>query len=181
MQLYFSFVDMDDRKYPIGPFVAQDTYSADELAHLIRIIENSPAQYRQLVENLSPADLAKTYREGSWTVHQLVHHVADIQFVHFFRMKKALTEPDYKVITLIDMNAWAHTPDAVEAPIDDSLLLFEGVTKRYMYLAKSLTEPMLAIDYYHPVRQIMLTQAQALAMTAWHVQHHLAHIKLALA
>ncbi|QDK78611.1 hypothetical protein EXU85_08295 [Spirosoma sp. KCTC 42546] len=171
---------MDDRKYPIGPFVTQDTYSADELAHLISIIENSPAQYRQLVENLSPTDLAKTYREGSWTVHQLVHHVADIQFVHFFRMKKALTEPDYKVLTLIDMNAWVHTPDATEAPITDSLVLLDGVTRRYVYLANSLTSDQLAIAYYHPVRQIQINQAQALAMTAWHVQHHLAHIKLAL-
>ncbi|MVM28668.1 hypothetical protein GO755_01395 [Spirosoma sp. HMF4905] len=171
---------MDNRKYPIGPFVTQDTYSADELDQLISIIESSPARYRELVENLSPANLAKTYRDGSWTVQQLVHHVADIQFVHFFRMKKALTEPDYKELTLIDMNAWAHTPDATEAPIADSLILFEGVTLRYVYLAKSLTEPMLAIAYYHPVRQIMINQAQALAMTAWHVQHHLAHIKLAL-
>ena len=171
---------MDNRRYPIGPFVTQNTYSTGELAQLIHIIETSPAQYRQLVENLSPADLAKTYREGSWTVHQLIHHVADIQLVHFFRMKKALTEPDYKVITLIDMNAWVHTADATEAPIADSLVLFDGVTRRYVYLAKSLTEPMLAITYYHPVREIMINQAQALAMTAWHVQHHLAHIKLAL-
>ncbi|QMW03937.1 YfiT family bacillithiol transferase [Spirosoma foliorum] len=171
---------MDDRKFPIGPFVPQDTYSTEELAQLIKIIENSPAAYRELVENLSTTDLAKTYREGSWTVQQLVHHVADIQFVHFLRMKKALTEPDYKVLTLIDMNAWAHTPDATEAPIDDSLVLLDGVTRRYVYLTKSLTEPMLAISYFHPVRQIMISQAQALAMTAWHVQHHLAHIKLAL-
>lgn len=172
---------MNDRKFPIGPFTPQDTYSADELAQLIKIIETSPAAYRELVEKLAPADLAKTYREGSWTVQQLVHHVADIQFVHFLRMKKALTEPDYKVLTLIDMNAWAHTPDAIEAPIDDSLVLLDGVTRRYVYLAKSLTESMLAISYFHPVRQIMISQAQALAMTAWHVQHHLAHIKLALA
>lgn len=172
---------MDNRKYPIGPFAPQPTYSAEELAQLIQTIENSPAQYRQLVEHLSPTDLAKTYRDGSWTVQQLVHHVADIQLLHFLRMKKALTEPDYKELTLIDMNGWAATPDATEAPIADSLLLFDGATLRYMYLAKSLTESMLAISYYHPVRQIQINQAQAIAMTAWHVQHHLAHIKLALA
>lgn len=170
----------DNRKYPIGPFSPQDNYSPEELTQLIARIESSPAQYRQLVETLSDEELAKTYREGSWTVQQLVHHVADIQFVHFLRMKKALTEPDYTVITLIDMNAWATTPDAVNAPVTDSLLLLEGVTRRYMYLAKSLTESQLAISYIHPLRQRTFTQAQALAMSAWHVQHHLAHIKLAL-
>lgn len=171
----------DNRRFPIGPFVSQDTYTAEELEKLIDIIEACPAQYRQLIQHLSPEDLSKTYREGSWTIQQLVHHVADIQFVHFMRMKKALTEPDYKEVTLIDMNAWAQTPDALEAPVVDSLLLLDGATRRYVYLAKSLTDDQLAISYYHPVRQRSYSQAQALAMTAWHVQHHLAHIKLALA
>lgn len=172
---------MDDlRKFPIGPFAAQDTYTTNELAQLIATIDASPDQYRQLVENASADELRKTYREGSWTVRQLVHHVADIQFVHFLRLKKALTEPDYKEVTLINMNGWAETPDSTEAPVADSLLLLEGVTRRYVYLAKSLTEEQLSLSYYHPVRQRSYTQAQALAMTAWHVQHHLAHIKLAL-
>lgn len=171
---------MDNRKFPIGPFVCQDTYSTDELAELIATIETSPATYRQLVENLSTDDLARTYREGSWTVQQLVHHVADIQLLHFFRMKKALTEPDYETVTLINLDGWAATPDANQAPIDDSLILFEGATQRYVRLGKSLTDDQLAIRYYHPVRQRSYTQAQALAMSAWHVQHHLAHIRLAL-
>ncbi|WP_461081441.1 DinB family protein [Spirosoma flavus] len=171
---------MDNRKFPIGQFVAQDIYSADELANLITIIENSPATYRHLVENLSVDDLAKTYREGSWTVQQLVHHVADIQILHFLRMKKALTEPDYENVTLINMNGWAATSDSIEAPIEDSLVMFEGATKRYVWLAKSLNESQLAVTYYHPVRERHYSQAQALAMSAWHVQHHLAHIKLAL-
>ncbi len=94
---------------PIGPFVIQDTYSADELARLIDIIETSPTAYRQLVEDLSPTDLAKTYREGSWIVQQLVHHVADMQLLHYLRMKKALTETDYAEVTMIDMNGWAAT------------------------------------------------------------------------
>ncbi|WP_420151689.1 YfiT family bacillithiol transferase [Spirosoma sp.] len=171
---------MDNRKFPIGPLKLQDSYSADERSELIRIIEASPSQYRQLVEHLSPEELTRTYREGSWTVRQLVHHVSDMQFLHYMRMKKALTEPDYKIVTLVNMDGWANTPDATEAPIEDSLRMFEGVHQRYAYLAKTLTEPMLAITYYHPVRQIYINQAQALAMSAWHVQHHLAHIRLAL-
>lgn len=171
---------MDNRKFPIGPFVCQDAYSTDELAELIATIEKSPATYRQVVENLSPDELAKTYREGSWTVRQLIHHVADIQLLHFFRMKKALTEPDYETVTLINMDGWAATTDSTLAPVEDSLRLFEGVTQRYVRLGKSLSDDQLAISYYHPVRQRSYNQAQALAMSAWHVQHHLAHIRLAL-
>ena len=171
---------MQDRKFPIGPFISQPTYSPADLAALIGIIECSPAHYRQVVAQLSPADLTKIYREGSWTVRQIVHHVADIQLLHYLRMKKALTESDYTSLTLIDMNAWANTPDGATAPIEDSLLLLAGVTNRYVYLAKSLDEAQLAIQYYHPVRQFWLNQSQALALSAWHVQHHLAHITLAL-
>lgn len=171
---------MDNHRYPIGPFTSQETYSSAEVAQLIEIISKSPDEYRRLTENLAEQDLAKTYRDGSWTVQQLVHHVSDIALVHFLRMKMALTEADYKTVTLINMNGWASTPDGVSAPIADSLTLLEGVTRRYVYLAKSLTEPMLNISYYHPVRQMHINQAQALAMSAWHVQHHLAHIRLAL-
>lgn len=180
MRFFRQFIAMDDRKFPIGPFRLQDTYSADDRAQFIHIIETSPAQYRQLAEPLSPTDLTRTYREGSWTIRQLVHHVADIQFLHYLRMKKALTEPDYTVLTLINMDGWASTPDATEAPVSDSLLMLAGVHQRYAYLAKSLTESQLALTYYHPVRQFTINQTQALAMSAWHVQHHLAHIRLAL-
>lgn len=171
---------MEDRKFPIGPFVSQPGYSPTELHQLLTILDASPAAYRQAVENRSAAELSKTYRPGSWTVQQLVHHVADIQMLHFLRLKKALTEPDYETVTLIDMNAWAATPDALAAPVDDSLLLFEGVQRRYVWLARSLDETQLGIRYFHPLRQVTFTQAQALALSAWHVRHHLAHIQLAL-
>ncbi len=95
-------------------------------------------------------------------------------------MKKALTGPPDEAAVMIDMNGWAATADATRAPIIDSIIMFEGVHRRYAYLAKSMTPAMLAISYFHPTRQIQINQAQALAMSAWHVQHHLAHIKLAL-
>lgn len=171
---------MENRKYPIGFFNYKETYSPEELNQFITILETIPDSYRLLVENLTPEELTKTYREGSWTIHQLIHHVCDIQFVHFFRMKKALTEPDYEVVTLINMDAWVQTPDSKTAPIEDSLQAFASISRRYVYLMKSLTEEQLAIKYYHPVRKIWFNQAQAMAISAWHTQHHLAHIKLAL-
>lgn len=169
-----------DAKYPIGNFNKQDFYSPEEIQSLIHIIETAPAKYNVLVKNLSEADLTKTYRDGSWNVRQLIHHVADIQLLHFLRMKKALTEPDYKDVTLILMDEWVKTPDGIRAPIEDSLVMFEGITKRHVYLLKSLTDENLKIEYFHPVRKYIINQAQALAMTAWHVQHHYAHIEVAI-
>lgn len=171
---------MTDRKFPIGKLVLQDSYSKEEIGQLIEVIASIPAEYRKRVADLSDEDLLKTYREGSWNIRQLVHHVADLQFVHYLRMKKAITEPDYREVTLIDMNAWAGTPDSLNMPVAPSLALFEGTHARYAYMAGALSEEQLAIRYYHAPRNFWFDQAQALAMSVWHTRHHLAHIDLAL-
>ena len=170
---------MTDRRFPIGQFVLKDAYTRKELNELIQIISSTTADYRRLVENLSEKELSNTYRDDSWNIRQLVHHVADIALVHYLRMKKAITESNYEM-TLIDMNAWSATKDALEMPVNDSLNMFESIHHRYAFLAKNLSEEQLSISYFHPVRKIQLDQRQAIAMSAWHAQHHLAHIRLAL-
>ena len=171
---------MTDRRYPIGPVALKETYSDDEVREFIRVIAEIPAEYRKRVGDLLDEDLLKTYREGSWNIRQLVHHVADLQFVHYLRMKKAITEPDYHEVTLIDMNAWAFTPDSLNVPIEASLAILEGTHARYAYLAGTLNDEQFARRYLHPIRGFWLDQRQALAMSVWHVKHHLAHIDLAL-
>lgn len=172
--------NVTDRQYPIGRFSFHEHYSGEELAQLIGVIEAAPKLYHDLVFNLDESQLGRSYRPGSWNIRQLIHHVADIQYLHYFRMKKALTEPDYQSPTLINMDAWAVTPDSLHAPVSDSLLLLQGVTPRYVHLAQSCSEEQLGLSYFHPVRQIWFNQKQALAISAWHLQHHLAHIQLAL-
>ncbi len=167
-------------KFPIGPFLVREDISKQDLDGFIKTIESAPNKYRKLTENLEESGLKKTYREGSWNINQLVNHVADMQMLHFFRMKRALTEVDYKEITLVNIDAWAHTADGLNAPVLDALQMMEGITKRYVYLMHSLNEEQHAIAYYHPIRKVTLNQKQAISMTAWHVAHHLEHIKIAL-
>lgn len=171
--------DLDQVRYPIGPFTRKEVYSAEDLQTMIDIIEQAPARYAALVQTLSKDDLQKCYRPGSYNVIQLIHHVADIQLLHFFRMKKALTESDYDTITLIDMDAWSRTPEAMDAPAEYSLTMLQGITARFVYLLRTLTDDQLKISYYHPVRKFSMTQAHAINMSAWHLQHHLAHIEIA--
>ena len=172
--------DLTHLKFPIGAFVKKDEYSTEEMISLIEVIENAPSAYKKLAEIISADALSKTYRQGSWNIQQLFHHVADIQLLHFFRMKMALTESDYKEVTLINMDGWVNTKDGATAPVADSILMLEGITKRYVYLIRSLTDDQLKIAYYHPVRAFDINQEQAIAMSAWHLKHHLAHINIAL-
>lgn len=167
-------------KFPIGPFSAQETISESELNALINTIATAPAEYRNITKGLSDADLRKSYREGAWNVQQLVNHVADMHLLHFFRMKKALTEADYKEITLVDVEGWARTSDGLTSPVEDSLDMFEGIGKRFVHLMRSLDDKQKEVSYYHPLRKTTLNQKQAIAMSAWHVRHHLEHIRIAL-
>src|SRR3546814_14267432 len=130
----------DPVRYPIGPFKKGEQYSPEEINSMITSIEEAPDRIRSLVEKLTPEDLEKTYRTGSWNVRQLVHHLADIQLLHLLRMKKALTEPDYREVTLIDMAGWAATPDGADEAGADSLLMLDGSTRRYGVLLRSMEQ-----------------------------------------
>ena len=172
--------DSEKVKFPIGPFIARENITNADIDSFVQTIASAPADYEALTRNVSNDDLNKTYREGAWSVRQLVHHVADIQLLHLFRMKKALTESDYKDVTLINMDGWAKTADSVTAPVADSVDMFRSITRRYVHLLRSLDEKQLQIAYYHPVRKVMLSQKQAISMSAWHVRHHKEHIRIAL-
>src|ERR671919_66539 len=94
-------------KFPIGPFAARHNISTSVLNEMINTIASAPARYREVTKDLSESDLRKTYREGSWNVQQLVNHIADMHLLHFFRMKRAVTEQDYKEVTLVNVDGWA--------------------------------------------------------------------------
>src|SRR5919202_4623214 len=141
---------MEHLQYPVGRFAPKEMYSQGDVNRLVDILETAPARYEQLLSDRSEEDLAKNYREGSWTVQQLVHHVSDIQLLNFLRMKKAVTEEDYEMTTIL-MDAWAVTPDATTAPIQDSLVMFDGITRRYVILLRSLDEVTWHKTVYHRV------------------------------
>ncbi len=171
--------ELKDRKFPIGPFQLQENINDEKLAEMINTIESAPAKYQVLLQQVTGDDLKKTYREGSWNVQQLVNHVADIQMLHFLRMKCAITE-DYKEVTLVNIDGWVQTSDGRESPVSDSLEMLQGVTKRLVHLMRSLDKKQHAVTWYHPIRKIHFDQKNAIALTAWHVTHHLGHIRLAL-
>lgn len=171
--------DLDQLRYPIGLWQAQETYSLETIQYIIRRIRQLPGEYEAAVSALSANNLAKQYRPGSWTVQQLVNHVADTHLLHFLRLKHALTEPNTTGV-IGDVNAWAALEEAQTAPVADSLLMLTGLHQRIAHLAETLTTADLAISYYHPGRRRDLTLAQALSIIVWHGEHHLAHIRLAL-
>jgi uncharacterized damage-inducible protein DinB len=170
---------LEQIQYPNGKWVAKDQYSPEEIKQNIEEILIYPLKYRDLTENLSDDDLEKTYREGSWTIRQLVHHVADTHLWHFIRLKHALTEEN-PVGFMANVNAFAALPDGNKAPVEDSLQMISSTHGRYGYLFAQLSESDYQRTYFHPFRQLSVNLPQAIDMVLWHAKHHYEHIRIAL-
>src|SRR5512134_4133942 len=97
---------MTDVRYPIGPFVAPDALTPAERAAAIERIGAAPAALRRAVAGLGLDQLDTPYRDGGWTVRQVVHHVPDSHLNAYIRFKLALTEENPTIKTY-DEAAWA--------------------------------------------------------------------------
>jgi len=162
-----------DPRFPIGKFRRAEVNLADH-ASAIAAIAALPQNLRAAVAGLSDAQLDTPYREGGWTVRQLVHHLADSHMNSCVRMRLALTE-DWPAIKPYDEKLWASLPDARTSSIDSSLATLEGLHARWVLLLRSLSEDQWQRGYVHPEngRQSL---AEAAGLYAWHGRHHTAHI-----
>ena len=162
-----------DPRYPIGGFKAPEVVGAEEIAAAVATIEALPKALRAAVAGLSEAQIDTPYREGGWTVRQLVHHVADSHMNAFIRVRLALTE-DSPLITAYDEKAWAELADS-KRPIEVSLGILDGVHARWVVMLKSLDEAQWKREFRHPERGPSSVAAATL-LYQWHCLHHTAHV-----
>ena len=73
---------------------------------------------------------------------------------------------------------WAIQPDT-KLPVESSIKMLEGINERIVSLGQSLTEKQLDRIFTHQVNGKIKVAAK-IAKLAWHEEHHLAHIKIAL-
>lgn len=76
-----------DIRFPIGKLQVPETVTLEDIQKWLKEINSYTIRLREDVDSLSDVELSKTYREGSWTVRQLVHHIADSQLNMFQRLK----------------------------------------------------------------------------------------------
>ncbi|WP_291426788.1 YfiT family bacillithiol transferase [Deinococcus sp.] len=162
---------MTDLRYPLGPMPQPRHLTPPERERAIPAIAALPQDLRQAVAGLSAAQLDTPYREGGWTVRQVVHHVADSHINAYVRTKLALTEAN-PVIKPYEEQLWAELPDSRLNP-EISLLLLEQLHTRWVGVLAGVTD--WQRPWTHPVSGTW-TLDTLLAMYAWHGQHHIAHI-----
>ncbi|HKW56992.1 MAG TPA: putative metal-dependent hydrolase [Candidatus Acidoferrum sp.] len=162
-----------DPRYPIGDFAmpAQVTPALRQAA--IEDYAATPAKMRAAVKGLNDAQLDTPYRDGGWTVRQVVHHVADSHMNGFIRLKLALTE-DKPTIKPYNETDWAELADA-KMPIEVSQTLLDSVHARWDRVWRSMKPEDFSRKLVHPEHGER-TLDWLLFLDAWHGKHHTAHI-----
>jgi hypothetical protein len=164
----------EDLRYPVGKSPDPVEQTAQQRRASIAVIAALPENLRSAVHSLTDAQIDTPYREGGWTVRQLVHHVADSHINAYVRTRRALTE-DWPTVNAYDENLWAQLYDAHTMPISVSLDLLEALHRRWVVLFESLTDEQWQRGYVHSEngRQRL---AEVLQAYAWHCRHHVAHV-----
>jgi len=168
---------MEKDRYPIGEFQCPDVISKENIQGWLEEIKTFPQRLKAVVENLSDEALASTYRENSWNVRQLVHHLVDSHMNSYIRFKLALTE-DNPTIKPYAEDKWAELIDST-MPIEISLTLLESLHLRWTFLLETLTDEMLKRTFNHPDSGTTSLEKN-IGIYAWHGNHHLAQILNAL-
>lgn len=166
-----------DVKYPIGTLQVPENVTLDHVQEWLKQTGSYTNRLRETVDGLTDEQLAKTYRDGAWNVRQLVHHIADSQLNMYQRLKLALTD-DNPTVPDFNEEKWAVQPDT-ELPVESSIQMLEGINTRIVALGHTLTEEQLGRIFTHAVNG-EIKVARKVAKLAWHEEHHLAYIKIAL-
>jgi hypothetical protein len=163
-----------DPRYPIGKLEMPAQVSQARRQQAIEEIASTPAKLRAAVKGLNDAQLDTPYREGGWTVRQVVHHVPDSHLNAYVRLKLALTEEN-PTIKPYDEAAWANLADSKSTPIEVSLALMDSVHDRWVRILRSMKPEQFARKLVHPENG-QRDVDWLLFVYEWHGKHHTAHI-----
>lgn len=165
---------MTDPRYPIGKYQPQP-FSEQQKQAWLNDLRFLPDDMERAVQNLDQQQLEMPYREGGWSVKQVVHHVADSHMNSLIRFKLGITE-DNPTIKPYDENAWAKLDDVDAVPINVSMTLLHGIHIRLVKTIEGLSDEQWKRTVFHPEHQQQMSLWHLLGLYAWHGKHHVAHI-----
>jgi len=165
---------MNDPRFPIGKFHYEGSPSAEQRQKFIADIAQAPVALRTSVEGLSQQQLDTPYRDGGWTVRQVVHHVPDSHMNAYIRFKLALTEEEPTIKPYAE-DRWAELADTKSTPVEVSLVMLDVLHRRWVELLKSLAPSDWKRQFRHPELGVVPLEKNV-ALYAWHGKHHVAHV-----
>ena len=163
-------------KYPIGKPNIPKKITQKNIDKWVFTLEEFPNKLENLVANLSEEQLDTTYRDGGWTIRQVIHHCADSHHNSYTRFKWTLTE-NKPIIKSYYEDRWADLFDSKTAPIELSLNSLKALHTKWVYFLKGLSEDDLKKYFIHPEGNEEVSLNENIGIYAWHCNHHFAHIK----
>ena len=167
--------EIEKLKYPIGKFIFPADVTEEYLQIHIKRIESLPTELRQLVSRYTEDQMNTVYREGGWTVRQVINHIADSHVNAYIRFKMALTESTPVIKPYLEAE-WAELPDGKNCDPGVSLNLTEALHYRWKMLLRSMSKEDFKKGYFHPEHGKILSLGIATGSYSWHGDHHFAHI-----
>jgi uncharacterized damage-inducible protein DinB len=164
----------DDLRYPVGPCEWSPELTAEEKRRHIRDISEMPARLREAMAGLAPQHLDTPYREGGWSIRQIVHHIPESHMNSYTRFKLALTE-DQPTIKPYDEKLWGEMPDSRTGPVEMSLDLSDALHRRWTLLLENMQDADFERTLRHPEIGVLKLKS-LLAGYGWHSRHHVAQI-----
>lgn len=140
----------------------------------ITAIRQLPGELKNVLHGLNDAQLDTPYRDGGWTVRQVVHHLADSHMHAYLRMKLIASE-DNPTLKPYDQNVWAEMTEAKGMPVGASVTLLEGLHERWATFLDSLPESAWSRTAHHPERG-SVTLDSMVTTYAGHGKKHIGHI-----
>jgi uncharacterized damage-inducible protein DinB len=166
---------VDDLRFPTGRFSSvKRALTSGERAAKIEAIRAAPSKLRAAVAGLSDEQLDTPYRDGGWTVRQVVHHVVDSHLNAYVRCRLALTEEN-PTIKPYQEKLWAELPDARDLPVEVSLDILTALHARWVALLERLSAEQFRRPFRHPESGDQTIDTM-LEVYGWHGAHHEAHI-----
>ncbi|MBO9619980.1 MAG: putative metal-dependent hydrolase [Niabella sp.] len=165
---------MVENQYPIGK-LEERVFTDAVKQECLGAIRYLPNILEAAIASLDEAQLQTPYREGGWTVHQLVHHIADSHLNAYTRFKLGLTEEN-PVIRPYDEVAWAELNDVRNLPVNISVTLLYALHARWYEALKDLSDEQWGRTLVHPATGVARPLSYYLQLYAWHGKHHVAQI-----
>jgi uncharacterized damage-inducible protein DinB len=163
----------EEFSYPIGKMVARAEYSDQERNAFLVQLEELPKHLRAAVTGLTDSQLETPYRDGGWTLRQVVHHVPDSHLQGYMRFKLALTE-ETPTVTAYSQPAWGELADVQTASLEVSIKLLEALHVLWVTLIRGMKVEDFARTFV--IKGETRTLDATLHLYAWHSLHHVAQI-----
>lgn len=146
----------------------------EERKMMIQKIKSLPGILDSMVEGLSDAQLDTPYRDGGWTVRQVVHHLADSHMNAFLRFKFMLLE-DFPKIKTYNQDTWALSTEYA-LPLEPSLTLLRGLHARWAAMLESVSEQDWTTRTADHPENGVVTMDRMLQIYSNHGEKHCGHI-----